>query len=121
VFGNAGQSVCSVTARWLEPQRDCRRKNESHVRDSFGVWPILQLAVMQGEFKPVDASNNTGYADRHCAQSAHRQGLPCVADNPAPGSFGFPSDAVDSTNSAPLGRHGVRMCLHRAIIDFMRW
>ena len=70
----------------------------SHVRDSFGAWPILQLAVMQGEFKRGDASDNTDYAERQARTALNQlidKGYLVSPTTRRPVRLGFPPDAVD--------------------------
>ncbi|WP_342723749.1 Fic family protein [Bradyrhizobium sp. B097] len=67
-------------------------------RLSKGSWPILRLAVMQGEFKRGDASDITGYAERQARTVLNQlidKGYLVSPTTRSPVRLGFPPDAVD--------------------------
>jgi Fic family protein len=67
-------------------------------RLSKGSWPILQLAVMQGEFKRGDAADITGYAERQARTVLNQlidKGYLVSPTTRSPVRLGFPPDAVD--------------------------
>ncbi len=67
-------------------------------RLSKGSWQILQLAVMQGEFKRGDAADITGYAERQARTVLNQLIAKGYLISPTTRStvrLGFPPDAVD--------------------------
>jgi Fic family protein len=67
-------------------------------RLSKGSWQILQLAVMQGEFKRGDAADITGYAERQARTVLNQLIVKGYLISPTARStvrLGFPPDAVD--------------------------
>lgn len=63
-----------------------------------GSWPILQLAVMQGEFKRGNAADITGYAERQARTVLNEliaKGYLASPTTRSPVRLAFPPDAVD--------------------------
>ncbi|WGD51421.1 Fic family protein [Bradyrhizobium sp. CB1650] len=63
-----------------------------------GSWPMLRLAVMQGEFKRGDASDITGYAERQARTVLNQlidKGYLVSPTTRSPVRLGFPPDVID--------------------------
>lgn len=63
-----------------------------------GSWPILQLAIMQGEFSRGEAANVTGYGERQARSVLNTlvdKGYLVSPTSRSPVRLGFPADVVD--------------------------